>query len=159
MERSQFVPLTPSSEGPNPYRPYYKPPSIGLSHDSPPSQAPGQGFGAGNQSNSNSFGSSARNMLGDIDYNEILGDAGATGGASLKGILDQLFWRYTSVFMAQPFEVAKTILQVRMPSVAPPPGQHRSDSRTASFKSHDVCVGLCCFVCRLNTYKAIVHFR
>lgn len=32
---------------------------------------------------------------------------------AIKELVDELIWKYTSVLMAQPFEVAKTILQVR----------------------------------------------
>lgn len=126
MEKPQFVPLSPSSEGINPHRPYYKPPSIGVPQD--PSTVT-----AGSKAGNDSFGSSARNILTDIDYNEFLGDAGAPGGVSIKGLFDQLFWKYTSVFLSQPFEVAKTILQVRLASAAPLPG--RNDSRSGSSSS------------------------
>ncbi|KAI9726026.1 MAG: mitochondrial fusion and transport protein ugo1 [Chrysothrix sp. TS-e1954] len=111
-QSSSYAPLRPSSEGPNPLRPYYRPPSIGI----PPSNEPTSTTSANghNASSNSTFGSSARDMLSDINYNDLLGDSGATGSISIKGMLDQLAWRYSSVLMAQPFEVAKTVLQVRM---------------------------------------------
>ncbi|KAI9664218.1 MAG: mitochondrial fusion and transport protein ugo1 [Alyxoria varia] len=125
MERSQYTPLAPSSEGPNPLRPYYRPPSIGVQNpDSsipngsvPSSQGKGGGGGPGGfssskPSSSGGIGSSARNYLSTIDYNEFLGETGApTTGESVRALLDSLMWRYSSVFMAQPFEVAKMVLQ------------------------------------------------
>lgn len=32
---------------------------------------------------------------------------------TIKDLVDELVWKYTSVLIAQPFEVAKTIMQVR----------------------------------------------
>ena len=52
-------------------------------------------------------------MFGDLDYNEYLGDASPNMMKNVKNLIDELLWKYTSVLMAQPFEVAKTILQVR----------------------------------------------
>jgi len=107
--------MTPSSEGPNPLRPYYKPPTIGSLPDSLPN---GSTYGASAAARSSttpqSFGSSARDLLSDLNYSEILGDAAPTTGDSLKALLDQAIWKYSSVFMAQPFEVAKTVLQCHL---------------------------------------------
>ena len=108
MDSSPFAPMRPSSEGPNPLRPYYKPPSIGSPIESSANSTVNN---AATRPPVQSYGSSARNMLSDIDYHELLGDAGPTTGESIKSLFDQLAWKYTSVFMAQPFEVARTVLQ------------------------------------------------
>lgn len=55
----------------------------------------------------------ARDMFADIDYKEYLTDSSPSVIQSVKDVVDDLIWRYTSVLMAQPFEVARTILQVR----------------------------------------------
>ncbi|TQS31880.1 hypothetical protein Golomagni_07829, partial [Golovinomyces magnicellulatus] len=52
-------------------------------------------------------------MFNDLDYKGVLDDGSPTVAQSLKEFLDDLVWKYTSVLMAQPFEVAKTILQAR----------------------------------------------
>jgi fusion and transport protein UGO1 len=52
-------------------------------------------------------------VLTDLDYNGYLGDSSPSAVQAIKELLDELIWKYTSVLMAQPFEVAKTILQVR----------------------------------------------
>ena len=109
MDSSPYSPLRPSNEGPNPLRPYYRPPSIGI----PSEQNNGSGnISIGSKSNS---GSGARNILSGINYEEIASEAsGLSRGISLKGLLDDAVWKYSSVFMAQPFEVAKMVLQVRL---------------------------------------------
>lgn len=106
-------------EGPNPLRPYYVPPSIGA-----PSEVL-QNKSAVNSTSS--FGSSARNILADLDYSDYLSESSSTSGSSLKDLLEHAIWKYTSIFLAQPFEVAKTILQVQLPS---------SEQRNAAPKSH-----------------------
>lgn len=112
MERSSYTAMTPSLEVPNPLRPYYRPPSIGVPADLPPNAT-----SYGNTSlkaSSPSFGSSARDILSDLNYRQILGEAGPSTGASIKRLLDQALWKYSSIFMAQPFEVAKLVLQCRV---------------------------------------------
>lgn len=109
MDSSPYSPLRPSSEGPNPLRPYYRPPSIGVSAEQANGNASSVGRGTTNA------GSGARNILSGINYEEIAGEASGLGdGIRLKGLLDDAVWKYSSVFMAQPFEVAKMILQVRL---------------------------------------------
>ena len=107
-QTSPYQPLRPSSEGPHPLRPYYRPPSIG---NPPLGDINGTSFGPNSRP---SGGSGARNILSGISYEGVAGEARGWGGASLKSILDDAVWKYTSVFMAQPFEVAKTVLQVRL---------------------------------------------
>ncbi|PGH27195.1 hypothetical protein AJ80_01152 [Polytolypa hystricis UAMH7299] len=98
-----------SSEGPNPLRPYYVPPSIGL--PSSLSQANNVSNAASSASQA-SIKSSARVLLPDFDYSDYLGDSSPSISDSIKDLLERALWRYSSVLMAQPFEVAKTILQV-----------------------------------------------
>ena len=104
-------------EGPNPLRPYYIPPSVG-----PPPGVSSNGtstsnMGSGHPSTStSSFGSSARNILADMDYSDYISDPSPSATAMGKNLVEQAIWKYTSVFLAQPFEVAKTVLQVQVTS-------------------------------------------
>ncbi|KAI4775549.1 hypothetical protein E4T45_14152, partial [Aureobasidium sp. EXF-8846] len=89
-------------------RPYYRPPSIGL----PPADANATSASAGSSS---SLGSSARHVFDDLDYSSFLNDGDSSSVADMgRKVLDQALWKYTSVLLAQPFDVAKTILQVRL---------------------------------------------
>lgn len=100
--------MTTSRDAPNPLRPYYVPPSIGL----PPDAAANATNAASSRS---TLGTSARDMLSDLDYGAPFFDTdGPTVAEMGKKILDQALWKYTSVLLAQPFDVAKTILQVRV---------------------------------------------
>ncbi|EPE02843.1 mitochondrial fusion protein [Ophiostoma piceae UAMH 11346] len=119
-------------DGVNPLRPYYIPPSIGdgpelapatattssarithssssyVSSASPAAPAPPQhGYGA------TPYSQKARDIFSDLDYKDYISDSSPSVVQSVKDVVDELMWRYTSVLMAQPFEVAKTILQVR----------------------------------------------
>ena len=110
-------------EGPNPLRPYYIPPSVG----SPPAGAPQSTAtpSVGNRNASTSttnFGSSARNILSDIDYSDYLAEDSSSPPEVIKRLVEQALWKYMSVFLAQPFEVAKTILQVHVARIG-----HRSN--------------------------------
>ena len=102
-------------EGPNPLRPYYIPASGG----SPPGVS-SNGTSANNMgsrlpsTSTNSFGSSARNILADMEYSDYISDSSPSATAMGKNLIEQAIWKYTSVFLAQPFEVAKTILQVQV---------------------------------------------
>ena len=120
--------MATSRDAPNPLRPYYIPPSIGppleqpLNHSnnssspaSPPypSRTPKPSFQP-------SFGSQARDILSDLDYDSYFPDSSPTVAEHAKKLLDQALWNYTSVLLAQPFEVAKTLLQVHQaPGQAP----------------------------------------
>lgn len=106
------VQLTTSRDTPNPLRPYYRPPSIGL----PPPDAPNASSSSPSGPGS-SLGSSARDMFHDLDYSSFLSDGHGDSPSVAqigRSILDQALWKYTSVLLAQPFDVAKTILQVRL---------------------------------------------
>lgn len=135
-------------DGVNPLRPYYKPPTIGEQTQSLPSRstnpfshanatatatATATSHKAPTPSNTTKYASKARDIFQDIDYNDYINDPSPSTVQSVKNLVDELLWKYTSVLMAQPFEVAKTILQVRLQDdlgglhgVVPPTFTHRS---------------------------------
>ncbi|KAK4122159.1 mitochondrial carrier [Parathielavia appendiculata] len=98
------------NDGVNPLRPYYIPPTIG----EPPEALPTPGPRAFSHANSTGrYASKARDIFSDIDYKDYIAEPSPSAVQTLKEVLDELLWKYTSVLMAQPFEVAKTIMQVR----------------------------------------------
>jgi fusion and transport protein UGO1 len=98
---------------PNPLRPYYIPPSISNLQDTPGATSAGtHGLGPRNGSAS-SYASSAREMFADIDYSDYMSDASPSTIESTRKTLDETLYRYISVLLSQPFDVAKTVLQVR----------------------------------------------
>jgi fusion and transport protein UGO1 len=102
--------MATSRDAPNPLRPYYIPPSIG-----PPADLPQNQTSAPSSSRlpaKPSLGSQARDILSDLDYDSYFPDTSPTVAGHAKRLLDQALWNYTSVLLAQPFEVAKTILQI-----------------------------------------------
>ncbi|KAK7713969.1 hypothetical protein SLS57_007256 [Botryosphaeria dothidea] len=111
--------MATSRDQPNPLRPYYIPPSIGLPNDPVPNAAPRVSPSAKPSASppKPSFGSQARDILSDLDYGVdlSLGDGSPTVAEMAKKLLDQAVWNYTSVLFAQPFEVAKTVLQLHSP--------------------------------------------
>ncbi|KAH4252613.1 hypothetical protein HBI04_207500 [Parastagonospora nodorum] len=102
--------MATSRDAPNPLRPYYIPPSIGLPPDVPQSQT--SGATSSPRMPKPSLGSQARDILSDLDYDSYFPDTSPTVAGHAKKLLDQALWNYTSVLLAQPFEVAKTILQI-----------------------------------------------
>jgi fusion and transport protein UGO1 len=65
-----------------------------------------------------SLSASPRGTFSELDYADYLGEddgaspfSAASAAAIAKRLLDQALWKYTSVLLAQPFEVAKTVLQ------------------------------------------------
>ncbi|KAI9829653.1 MAG: hypothetical protein M1819_006024 [Sarea resinae] len=123
-------------EGPNPLRPYYRPPSVGLSVDpSSKSAAPGLSNRAGASAGRASFGSSARDILSDLDYTDYISDSSPSAADMAKSLLDQALWKYTSVLIAQPFDVAKTILQCYV--AAGPEGLSRAAASQGSSRRPD----------------------
>ena len=48
-----------------------------------------------------------------MDYTDYIPDSSPSSTAVIKGLVEQAIWKYTSVFLAQPFDVAKTVLQVQ----------------------------------------------
>ncbi|KAJ4318026.1 hypothetical protein N0V94_004627, partial [Neodidymelliopsis sp. IMI 364377] len=113
-----------SRDAPNPLRPYYIPPSIGLPPELPPQTSAASPLASGGSANSTkpSFGSQARDMLSDLDYDSYFPGASPTVAEHAKKLLDQALWNYTSVLLAQPFEVAKMLLQVHEARGQVPPG-------------------------------------
>lgn len=108
--------MTASREGPNPLRPYYIPPSIGIASASLPKSASSiPRTNAGNTS-STTF------SFPDLDYSDYIPDSSPSISRSVKELLDQSVWKYASVLVAQPFEVAKLILQVRVAQDEQAPG-------------------------------------
>jgi hypothetical protein len=112
-----------SRDAPNPLRPYYISPSIGQLSDpnfyqtSPSHTSPSSGNRNASPLPSKQPFSSARDMLSDLDYSDYLSDSSPSVTDMVRELLDQALWKYTSVLLAQPFEVAKTILQCQI--VAP----------------------------------------
>ena len=110
--------MSGSREGPNLLRPYYIPPSVGPVPGSGTNSSTTHNFRGQDTSSSStaraSFGSSARDILSDLDYTDYLTDASPSAAEVVKGVVDQALWRYTSVLLGQPFEVAKTVLQVQV---------------------------------------------
>ena len=107
--------MSSAREGPNPLRPYYIPPSVGPPPDIPSQSGAAPRFVSKNASTSTtSFGSSARNILSDIDYSDYLAADSSSPPEVIKRLIEQAIWKYVSVFLAQPFDVAKTILQVHV---------------------------------------------
>lgn len=86
---------------PNPLRPYYIPPSIGTDP-------------VANTTAAASKPSPSAFSFPDIDYSDYISDGAPSLPASIKSIADHAFWKYTNVVIAQPFEVAKLILQTRV---------------------------------------------
>lgn len=99
------------NDGVNPLRPYYIPPSIG----EPPETLSTPSPRAISQANSTGrYASRARDIFSDIDYTDYIAEPSPSVVQTAKELLDELLWKYTSVLMAQPFEVAKTIMQIRV---------------------------------------------
>lgn len=136
--------MATSRDAPNPLRPYYIPPSIGLPPDLPQNQtAPAPSYSP--PSNKPSFGSQARDILSDLDYDSYFTES-PSWAEHARRVVDQALWNYTSVLLAQPFEVAKTILQIHQASGQTPglavKEEARSRSRPNSYASgkfEDVC--------------------
>lgn len=141
--------MTASMEGPNPLRPYYIPPTVGPpSEYSPTFSSPSNisKHATSASGPSTSFGSSARNILADMDYAEYLPESSPSAAEVVKRLLEQAVWKYTSVFLAQPFDVAKTVLQVQLPSsgqkaISPARAADDSRRRMRSYRndSYEVC--------------------
>ncbi|KAK5683086.1 hypothetical protein LTS10_004617 [Elasticomyces elasticus] len=114
MDKPPSFPLPPSRE-PNPLRPYsayYRAPTIGpppsalASPIQPHTGRPTSGSAA-------SISSTARDLLPELDID--LKTSAGEAWQNTRSLLDTLVYRYTSVLLAQPFDVAKTVLQVSLP--------------------------------------------
>ena len=105
--------MAPSRE-PNPLRPYYVPPSIGPAPGAAASSSqPASAASSRPARPTSTFQSSASDLLPelDLDFKTSAGEA----WTNTRILLDSLAWRYASCLMAQPFDVAKTVLQVSLP--------------------------------------------
>lgn len=103
--------MAPSRE-PNPLRPYYKAPSIGPNPSVSASQTPDAARASASRP-SPSISSTARDLFPELDLD--LKSTTSEAWQHTRSLFDTLAWRYTSVLLAQPFDVAKTILQVSLP--------------------------------------------
>ncbi|KAJ5992636.1 hypothetical protein N7451_008360 [Penicillium sp. IBT 35674x] len=123
-----------SREGINPLRPYYIPQS-GLS----PATNATKEVPAPSPSSAQVFGSSARDLIPDIDYSDYLDSSPSVSDWCREAINNSLI-RYAQVLIAQPLDVAKTILQVYVVSdnaeedrrSTPGPGSSTYDSESES---------------------------
>lgn len=113
--------MSTSREAPNPLRPYYIPPSIGVPPEAVNTTSAGTHRVGLKNGSAASYASSARDMFSDIDYSDYLSESSPGTLEQIRSLLDQALYKYTSVLLAQPFEVAKTILQVK--SQAPADGK------------------------------------
>lgn len=88
---------------PNPLRPYYVPATIGRETTPIPLSTT---INASTSAPSFSFP--------DLDYSDYIPEGSPSALGNLRGLLDQALWRYVNTVLAQPFEVAKLILQARV---------------------------------------------
>jgi len=103
--------MATSRDAPNPLRPYYIPPSIGLPPDaSTPNNTSTPAPPSTSRTPKPSFGSQARDILSDLDYDQYFPNNNPTVADHAKRLVDQALWNYTSVLLAQPFEVAKNVV-------------------------------------------------
>lgn len=103
--------MSMTREGPNPHRPYYRPPSIGRPPDLPPPTSSGLGLKNGSAA---SYASSARDIFSDVDYSDYFSDASPSTIESVQNKINECLYKYFSILLSQPFDVAKTVLQVRI---------------------------------------------
>ncbi|KAK5993573.1 Mitochondrial fusion and transport protein ugo1 [Cladobotryum mycophilum] len=133
----------------NPLRPYHRPPTIEEQTDSVsiPSSNPFSGSSGRDAVSAAKYGSKAREMLNDLDVKEYTGDLSPSMVESVKELVDELIWKYMSVLIGQPFEVAKMILQTRdqdenatqstPPPVEPEPTPKQTSAAGRRGFSHD----------------------
>lgn len=156
------MPNSNNRQGVNPLRPYYVPPTIGEPIHEPsnipgptafsrPSNGTTSGSVGGGPSSAK-YASKARDIFSDLDYKDYISDSSPSVAENVQGVINELMWKYTSVFLAQPFEVAKLILQVRaqddvgalgappVAAVAPSPAVSRQSSYKAASSYDNVCV-------------------
>jgi mitochondrial fusion and transport protein UGO1 len=116
--RDKITAKMASSDSPNPLRPYYVPPSAGFYDPVPPQNSTLNSNRAFTSSRNGtvktSVGSSARNIFTDIDYSDYLSDDSPSVTELIRSFLDDIFQKYSTILLAQPFEVAKVILQCQI---------------------------------------------
>ncbi|KAK9479858.1 mitochondrial carrier domain-containing protein [Lipomyces japonicus] len=101
-----------SDSHPNPLRPYYNPPELTFHSGIPDlrsSSLSSQGLASFSNSNS-STGVRAESFLLDLDYADYLEFPNVA--EVIRGVTNSVIMRYSSTFVAQPFEVAKMVIQV-----------------------------------------------
>jgi mitochondrial fusion and transport protein UGO1 len=97
--------MSSHQEGPNPLRPYYIPPSI------PEIKPTATTFEI--DSKNAKYALSPRDIFSDIDYSNYVSEGSQSILGNVRNLLDDSLYKYIGVLVAQPFEVAKTILQVK----------------------------------------------
>ena len=144
--------MASTREGPNPLRPYYIPPSIGLPPETTAAASPVSKPFNCNNGTAATYASSAREIFSDIDYSGYVSEGSQSTLDMIKELLDQAMYKYISVLLAQPFEVAKTVLQVRSQAAGdgsitlPDTEDMRSGSYRDSIYNDDVSVYLNSYV-------------
>ena len=132
MDRNDRFPM--ASREPNPLRPYYIPPSIGPAPSAIPANTSAQTSTMPRAPRpSSSYQSNATDLLPDLDL-DFRSSAGEAW-TNTRALLDTLAWRYASCLMAQPFDVAKTILQVSLPpnvAAASTPRKSKTSRRSSA---------------------------
>lgn len=118
-----------SREGINPLRPYYIP-QTGLTsatNTTPEVTSP---------SSAQVFGSTARDFMPDLDYADYL-DSSPSVADWIRDALNRALVRYSQVLVGQPFDVAKTILQVYVVSDAAEehPGRKSTPGNGSAYES------------------------
>lgn len=128
-------------QGVNPLRPYYVPPTIG-EPSVEPSNIPGPNAFSRPAANGSSakYASKARDIFSDLDYKDYISEPSPGVVGNVKDVVSELVWKYTTVFLAQPFDVAKLLLQVRTQDdvgalgAVPTPVASPAVSRQSSYK-------------------------
>ena len=145
--------MVTSRGDPNPLRPYYIPPSIGIPQDVSATSSGTHNLGPRNGSPL-SYASSAREMFSDIDYSDYVSDASPSTIESIRKTLDDALYRYISILLSQPFDVAKTVLQVRLQDGDEPEadsnGGIRDSAHSRSTSRAHSDVWQMCHVCKCN---------
>lgn len=78
-----------------------------------PSSNPFSGGNSYDVASGAKYASKAKHMLNDLDYKGLVGEPSPSVVESARELVDELVWKYMSVLIGQPFEVAKMILQAR----------------------------------------------
>jgi hypothetical protein len=99
-----------SRDGTNPLRPYYQPPDLKALPDAPYS-SPGLSTSMPSRRHGGTGNHDFRDLFSDIDYGDYIPNTSPSVSDMAKRVMDEAIWSYTSIFLSQPFEVAKVILQ------------------------------------------------
>lgn len=139
-------------QGVNPLRPYYIPPTIGDVTTETPNIPGPNAFSRPSApgTSSGKYASKARDIFSDLDYKDYISEPSPSVVRSVKDVVDELMWKYSSVFLAQPFEAAKLLLQVRnqddigslgaLPLPVPTPAAPTKSSLKTNHWTDDVCL-------------------